>query len=497
MKHLFIKFSWLPLLFLFLACSEDYVDEDGKGTITGKVVAAETNAPLAHVKIETSPSSTTVFTDDKGNFILDDIKKGEYSVKAELKGYTTAFKGATVYEGKSSALVFELTTAKGNQQPPATPILITPKDNEVLKATATTFTWTSADKDKSKQVYTLTLKNDANTKVETFTAIKDTIFTYKDLQLGVKYFWQITADDQVNTPVKSEMGSFSVYNAPKNNRYFYTKKIKDNLVIFSADEEGNEFQLTDENYNCFRPRKNETANKIAYFQSNGTGLDIYTMDTDGSNPKKITSTVKPNGFNLNEITYSWPANSNQIYFANFDKLYAINSNGQGLQQIYQAPNGAFISEVDVNLEQQRIALKTNNAMGYQVHLFCINLQGSLLFSILKDAPGATSGLHLSSNGTKILYAYDVEGAENRNYRRINSKLFVFDSVSKQTTEISTEIEGGTNDLEPRFSPNEAYVIFTNTSNDERSPHHIYVKELNTVLKTRAVKFRNAMMPDWN
>lgn len=497
MKHLFIKFSWLPLLVFFLACSDDYVEENGKGTITGKVVAADTNTPLVHVKIETSPSSTTVFTDEKGNFVLEDIKQGEYSVKAEIKGYTTAFKGATVYDAKSSAVVFELVTSKNNQTPPSTPILVTPKDNEELKSTAVIFKWTSKDKDKTKQQYTLTLKNDVNTSVETFTAIKDTLFEYKNLQLGIKYFWQITVDDEVNTPIKSEMGSFSVYNAPKNNRFFYTKKINGNLVIFSSDEEGNEFQLTDAKYNSFRPRKNEIANKIAYFQSNGTALDIYIMDTDGSNPKKITSTVKPNGFNLNEITFSWPANSNVIYFANFDKLYAIHSNGQSLQLVYQTTNGAFISEVDVNLEQQRIALKTNNAMGYQVHLFCIDFQGKILFSILKDQPGATSGLHLSSSGTKVVYAYDIEGVENRNYRRINSKLFLFDSTSKQTTEISADMEAGTNDLEPRFSPNEARVIFTNTSNDERSPHNILSKEVNTILKTRAEKFKNATMPDWN
>ncbi|MBB1140451.1 carboxypeptidase regulatory-like domain-containing protein [Myroides sp. WP-1] len=497
MKHLLIKFSWFPLLFLFLSCSEDYVDENGTGSVTGKVVAAESNTPLANVKIETSPSSTTVFTDDKGNFVLETLKQGEYSVKAEAKGYTTSFKGVTVYEGKTSNVIFELTSAKNTPPAPAIPKLITPIDNEVIKSTAVVFKWSSKDKDKSKHSYSLTLKNDSNTTVETFTEIKDTLFEYSHLKLGVKYFWQVTVEDQVNSPVKSEMGSFSVYNAPKNNRFFYTKKIQDNLVIFSSDDEGNEFQLTDSKYNSFRPRKNETANKIAFFQSNGTALDIYTMDTDGSNVKKITSSVNPNGFNLNEITFSWPANSNQIYFANFDKLYAINSNGQGLQLLYQTKNGSFISEVDVNVEQQRIALKTNNAMGYQVHIFCIDFRGNHLFTVLKDKPGASSGLQLSNNGTKVLYAYDLEGTENRNYRRISSKLFIYDSVANQSTEISTEIEPGTNDLEPRFSPNEAYVIFTNTSNDERSPQHVYIKELNNLLKTRVEKFKNAAMPDWN
>ena len=497
MKHLFIKFSWLPLLFLLFACSEDYQDENGTGSISGKVVTAESNIPLANVKIETSPSSSTVFTDEKGNFILEVLNQGEYSVKAEVKGYTTAFKGVTVYESKRSTVVFELTQAKNTQPAPATPTLLSPVNNEEIEATAVVFKWTSKDKDKSKHKYALTLKNDTNTTVETFTEIKDTLFEYKNLKLGVKYFWQITVDDNVNPAVKSDMGSFSVYNAPKNNRFFYTKKVNGNLVIFSSDGEGNEFQLTDSKYNSFRPRKNETANKIAFFQSNGTALDIYTMDTDGNNVKRVTSTVKPNGFNLNEITFSWPANSNQIYFANFDKLYAINSNGQGLQLLYQTKDASFISEVDVNVDQQRIALKTNNNMGYQVHIFCIDFRGNTLFTVLKNKAGASSGLQLSSNGTKVLYAYDIEGTENRNYRRINSKLFLFDQLTSQTTELSMEAALGTNDLEPRFSPNEAYVIFTNTSNDERSAQQIFIKELNTLQKTRVEKFDHAFMPDWN
>ncbi|MTH30570.1 PEGA domain-containing protein [Myroides pelagicus] len=498
MKHLAIKFSLIMFSFLFLySCSEDYADESLTGSVMGKVVMAESNTPLTNVKIETSPSSTTVFTDEKGNFVLQTLKQGEYSVKAEVKGYTTAFKGVSVYPGKTSNVVFELSPAKNTQPVPSTPSLINPSENQVVKSTSIVFKWSSKDKDKSKHIYSLTLKNDSDETQQTFTGIKDTIFEYNNLKLGVKYFWQITVEDKVNNPVKSEMGSFSIYKAPKDNRFFYTKKIKDNLVIFSSDENGNEFQLTDSENNSFRPVKNQTANKIAFFRTNTTELDIYTMDTDGSNVKKITSSVRPNGFNLNEITFSWPMNSNQIYFANFDKLYAINSNGQGLQLLYQTPNGAFISEIDVSVDQQRIALKTNNALGYQVHIYCIDFSGNHLFTVLKDKPGASSGLQLSSSADKVVYAYDLSGVENRDYRRMNSRIFIYDSNSNQSTEISAEIEAGTNDLEPRFSPNEAYVIFTNTSNDGRSPKDIYVKELNSLLKTRVEKFKNAAMPYWN
>ena len=63
-------------------------------------------------------------------------------------------------------------------------------------------------------------------------------------------------------------------------------------------------------------------------------------------------------------------------------------------------------------------------------------------------------------------------------------------------DISTEKPSGTNDLEPKFSPNEASVIFTNTSNDGISQKNTYREEISE-LETRALLFSNAFMPDWH
>ncbi len=106
--------------------------------------------------------------------------------------------------------------------------------------------------------------------------------------------------------------------APVDNRFLFTRNIEGNNVIFSADEEGNEFQLTSQNLNSYRPRRNVAANRIAYLQSDGAQVDIYTMKRDGTDKQKVTGLVRPTGFNLNEINISWPPTSDKIYFPQLD-----------------------------------------------------------------------------------------------------------------------------------------------------------------------------------
>jgi len=266
-------------------------------------------------------------------------------------------------------------------------------------------------------------------------------------------------------------------------------------VIFSADNQGNEFQLTSSDANSFRPRRNVASNKIAYLQTNGTQVDIYTMNRDGSNKFKVTSSIKPNGFNFNEINIAWPHNSDMIYFPSFDKLYRINSNGQGVELVYQTPDSSLISEIDVNESLNMIALKTNDINGYHVKIYTINFSGTTLFEVLTDVTGAAGGLQISVDGNSIVYSYDVSGFENSEYRRLQSRIFIYDVLSNTAAQVLTETPSGTNDLEPRFSPNEAFVIFTNTSNDGISQKDIYQFEIINP-EDRTLLYNNAAMPDW-
>ena len=58
---------------------------------------------------------------------------------------------------------------------------------------------------------------------------------------------------------------------------------------------------------------------------------------------------------------------------------------------------------------------------------------------------------------------------------------------------------GTNDLDPRFSPNEAEIIFVNTSNDGVSQKNIYTAYLEDQESDgshRIELIEGAKMPDW-
>ncbi|HIB48962.1 MAG TPA: hypothetical protein EYO35_11725 [Flavobacteriaceae bacterium] len=495
MKNIPIYMVLSILLFNFMACNEDRVGEDDTGSITGTVVASGSNIPLPNTRISTQPISSTVFTDSLGKFLIENVPVGEYAVEARVEDYLTDFEPTVVVANVPVNVVFEMEVSTANNRPPLAPELIAPAENEELQSIEAVFQWTTTDPEEDQLTYAIELRNDQNEEILRFEEISDTIFTYAPLMLGAHYFWQVSASDQINEPVLSPVGTFSVIAAPVDNRFLFVRNNNGNNVIYSADENGAEFQLTSQEMNSYRPRRNVAANKIAYLQTDGAEVDIYTMNRDGTEKTKVTSVVKPTGFNLNEINFSWPANSDKIYYPQFDKLYRINSNGQGLQLIYQTPDGSLISEVDVSENDNIIALKTNDVNGYNVSIFTIDFNGNVLDTILSGVPGGAGGLTLSVTNMKVIYAYDISGFEDATYRRLDARLFVYDIATATLTDVSGEKPNGTNDLEPIFAPNEAFAIFTNTSNDGISQRDIYRLEIGET-GTRELLFSNAFMPDW-
>ncbi|MEM7187385.1 MAG: carboxypeptidase regulatory-like domain-containing protein, partial [Bacteroidota bacterium] len=432
-----IYFTLLGMLLVVLfACNEDRIDEGQFGTIKGTVVASGSNVPLPNVRISTNPVTSTVFTDSLGNYTIENVPVGEYAVEARVDGYIADFEPTVVEANLAVVVVFELEVSTANNRPPMAPELIAPAENEVLQSIEANFQWNATDPEDDPLTYALELRNDQNDDVLLFENITDTAFAYSPLILGAKYFWQVSATDNINDPVLSPVGTFEVISAPVDNRFLFVRNIEGNNVIFSADEGGAEFQLTSQNLNSYRPRRNVAANKIAFLRSNGADVDIYTMNRDGTDITQVTGAIKPNGFDLNEINFSWPPGSDKIYFPRLDKLYRINSNGQGITLVYQTPDGSLISEVDVSETDDIIALKTNNLDGYDVSVYTIDFAGNVLDTILTGMPGAVSGLNLSVTNNFLVYSYDVSGFESNNYRRLDSRMFVYNLVTDTLQDVS-------------------------------------------------------------
>lgn len=480
---------------IFLSCSEEELVESGTGTVSGKVVEAETFLPLANVKISSSPNSSIVYTDESGNFTIPNVLSGDYSFEARKDNYVAKFEGVTVHIDEETLLSFELEPVLNENFPPNTPELVSPINDAINQNLTTTISWTCTDPESDPLTYKVILWNDINSEIVEFENIEDTTFELTGLNYSTKYYWQISVSDGVNLEVNSLVRSFRTLAFP-NARYLFTEKNNNNNnVIFTADDLGNKLQITSDATNSYRPRKNTQANKIAFIRTSGGQAHIFTMNPDGSNIFKVTNSVPVTGFNLDHINFCWKTNGSQLIYANFDKLYQINADGSGLMQIFQTPNGKFISECNWSNDGTIIALKVNDLNGYGVEIYTIDTSGAIITNIFSGYGGASSGLHLSVDNSKLVFTRDITEYESNDYRQLDSRIFMYNFSSGLITEIDVQKPTGYNDLDVMFSPNEAELIFVSTSNDGVS--------LKTITKcgidssnTREPLFDNATMPDW-
>ncbi|MEO9894667.1 carboxypeptidase-like regulatory domain-containing protein [Aurantibacter sp.] len=492
------------MVFLITSCSEEPIDENVFGTLTGKVVTNGENMPLTNVKISSSPVSTTVFTDDQGNFTIENIQIGEYSFQAELTEYQTGFEAVNIIEGKTTNVVFELNTDDANNIAPLASTLKFPEDGAEDISTQVQFTWSSSQNDDDEINYSLELRNGSTSEVTTYTEIKDTTFLVENLAVGNNYIWQISADDGVNDIVKSDLGGF-VTSAIDANRFLYVRDIDGNNVIFSgsnpigetdAELDQNEVQLTSVSLNSYRPIKNTTVNKIAFLRTVGAETHIFTMNINGTDLKQITSAIPVAGFRQDEIEFTWYNNGAKLYYSNFNKLYSINIDGSGIEEVYHA-GSVFISEVAVNPTNNLVVIKTNNIDGYNAKIAVVNVATDTEVEVvISGESGALGGLDFSADGSKVLYTRDMSEAENTAYRQLDSRIFEYDLSSNTTTEIETDKASGTNDLDAKYSPDDGSIIFVNTSNDGVSERRIYKTEENDGVDKKKPLFTNAFMPNW-
>ncbi len=493
----------IPLFFIFLllsSCSEDTIDSMGNGNITGKVVMEGSNEPVENVKISTNPTSSTVFTDEMGEFILKNVPEGEYSVQARKEGFLTLFEGATVRTNTDINVIFELSVETANNKAPATPELISPADEAQDLDLSLDFIWGSSDPEQDELTYELEIKNDRNNDILRFSSIQDTTYTVEDLKYGYKYFWQVKVSDSINETIYSEVQTFTTKPAPQNNNYFFVREIDGNNVIFSADIEGNEVQLTSSSLNSFRPRKNLNVDKVAFYRIIGGATHLFTMDRDGTNQRQITSSIPAKGVDNESLGFSWADNGRFLLYPNFDKVYKISVDGSGKDIVYQAPSGRYVRDIQQSEDRMKILILETNLDGYDGSLFTIDSNGNKMDVVIENAEGAIGGIDISLDNNLVLFTRDVSNYENPTGRQLNAKMYIYRMDSGEVIDISTEKPNGTNDTDPRFAPNEASVIFVNASNETAAVKSIYQvtydEEFDTFEEERELIIENAKMPDW-
>ncbi len=496
MKKIIYSIIISSISLVFTGCvEEELLTFSEEGTLTGKVVEANSFEPIENAKVIISPSNNTVFTNEEGYFEFEKISVGDYSVQAEKEGFLAGYEPMTVSADATVNLIFELDLSEALNKPPSTPIILSPEDNAINQEVEVELIWSSAQDVDVDDVltYGIQIRNDFDQSLIHIESLTDTIYTLNGLQYGVKYFWQVSVDDGYNNQILTPISTFETKSFPQN-RYLYVRETAGHNIIYSVGEGGEKIALTSSGDNCWRPRKSQTANRIAFLKTENTNTHIFTMKPDGTDVQQVTAAIPLIAFKQDEIDFSWSSNGDRIIYPSFDKLYLINKDGSGNQLIYQTTNGDFITECDWSYDESKIALKTNDINGYNVAIFTIDINGTVLDTILSGVTGAAGGVNFTVNNESLLYTYDVSGYEDSSYRLLNSHIFIYNFNTSELTDVSEGKEPGTNDLDPRFTPNEAQIIFVNTSNDGISEKQIATVDVNG--DDRATLFEDAFMPDW-
>ncbi|MEO5600495.1 MAG: hypothetical protein ABIR06_06180 [Cyclobacteriaceae bacterium] len=84
--------------------------------------------------------------------------------------------------------------------------------------------------------------------------------------------------------------------------------------------------------------------------------------------------------------------------------------------------------------------------------------------------------------------------ESSSGRQLDSRPFIYNIATGIKTNLSKDKISGTNDLNPRYSPDGSKIIFENKSNDGSGNPSIFTFDV--VKSQRAKLFDNASMPEW-
>ena len=482
----------LLLMLVFFSCKEDTFIPDTFGSVFGEVVVGGTNEQISNATVSTNPPTSIIQTDEQGQFAFENIKTGSYTLRVEKSGFVTKVSNISIFENNSANVVVELFSDSSSNNAPTMPVLIAPgdltKDNEL----AVTLSWEATDPDGDDLTYDVKLFNsDLSLNTVLVEDTPDAFFDLEDLENETSYFWQVVVKDG-NTSVNGDIWNFETKEFP-DLRLLFARQTNGKYDIYAGDELGTIFQLTDGSTNSWRPRMSPQRDKIAFLSNEGLETHIYTINRNGTDRQKVTS-IPVSGSNSLELDFTWSPNGDKLLYMNGNKLYTVNRNGTGTELFAEGPNGFSYAEVDWNLAENSVIARLVGDNPYNSIIHLHNGGGEFIQSLLADIPGSSGGAMLSLLGDEMLYTHDVSGFEVLSGRQLDARILIRGISAPVPSDLSIEKDPGTNDLDPRYSPDGSSIIFVNTNNDGISPRNIYKMDLDGY--NRTLLFENAEMPDW-
>jgi len=478
-------------IFQLTSCVEDKVDPLLIGSIKGVIVSKALNTPIEEVEVNTAPVTSMTFTDADGKFTIDNVPEGEYTILTNAEGYARETIKVKVIRNAATEVSIKLGTANILAPAPETPV---PANGETNQPLTVTLKWSIPHTSDDTLQYAINIY-EANQIVPLIEieGIRDTLYVVENLKYNTAYYWQVEVQSSTGYITSGDLWLFKTIPFP-DNHIIFTSKNGGNFDLYSSDLAGDSLtRITFSSSYELRPIFNSNRDKIA-FSSNAT-LDyhIYTMNNDGSGIQRIT-TIPLAGYHNQGIGFSWSPDNGKFIYSNYNKLYRIDKDGVNLTLIATAPTNRNFRACDWTAVDNKIVVETIGSTIYESEIYLMNADGSDTVRLVDNLPGIIESPSFSIDGKEILYTRDASGFESEDGRQLDSRIFIKNTGTMAIVDVSNGKPDGTNDLQPRFSPDGAKIIFVNVSNTPNSLKSVWIMDKDGA--NREKLFDGAEMPNW-
>lgn len=111
-----ISFLVIFIISTFVSCENALLDTDSFSTINGIVVDDSTGVGISGASVTTNPATEAIITNTDGEFNLEDVLVGEYSISVKKKGYERTSVSVSAREDRVTQATIVLRPDTGREE---------------------------------------------------------------------------------------------------------------------------------------------------------------------------------------------------------------------------------------------------------------------------------------------------------------------------------------------------------------------------------------------